>query len=100
MNNEEYLQQLDAQLRPMVRKYISKKGRINQGRTVTSVQLNIENCMDDADEIQKEMMSIANILKKENNVVATDELKQQLSERYINALKDVSTYRITGNWPD
>lgn len=98
MTNEEFLIQLDEQLRPLVRKYINRKGQINNGRTVTAVQLNIENSMDDMDDIQKEMMSIANNLKKEHGVVADAELKAAISAQYLNTLKSISTFRITGKF--
>lgn len=100
MTNEEYLAELDEQLRRLVRKYINIRGRINQGRTVTAVQLNVENSMDDMDEIQKEMMAIANKLKKEHDIVTTDELKQQIHTRYIDTLKSISNFRIYGDLPE
>lgn len=98
MTNEEYLVQLEEQLRPLVRKYINIKGRIQNGRTVTAVQLNIENCMDDMDDIQKEMMAIANNLKKEHGIIPSAELNEQILARYMDTLKSISNYRITGNW--
>lgn len=100
MTHEEYLLQLDERLRSIIRKYINKNGRINQGRTVTAVQLNIENSMDDADDIQKDMMAIANNLKKEHNITPDAELKAQIMQRYIDTLKSISNYRITGKFPD
>jgi threonine synthase len=98
MTNEAFLILLDEQLKPLVRKYINRKGQISNGRTVTAVQLNIENCMDDADEIQKEMMAIANNLKKEHGIVADADLKQQISAQYLDTLNSISTYRITGKF--
>lgn len=100
MTHEEYLLQLDEQLRPLIRKYINRNGRILQGRTVTAVQLNIENSMDDADDIQKDMMAISNSLKKEHNITPDAELKAQIMQRYIDTLKSISNYRITGKYPD
>lgn len=98
MTNEAFLSLLEEELRPLVRKYINRKGQINNGRTVTAVQLNIENSMDDMDEIQKEMMTIANNLKKEHGVVADADLKAQISTQYLHTLKSISNYRITGKF--
>ncbi len=98
MTNEEFLIQLEDQLTPLVRKYINRKGKINNGRTVTALQLNIENSMDDMDEIQQEMISITNNLKKEHSIVADAELKKQISALYLNTLKKISNYRITGQF--
>ena len=53
MNEEEYLVSLEKELKPVLKKYINSREPINHGRTVTSTQLSIENCMDDMDDIQK-----------------------------------------------
>jgi|GEM_PF-6848924 len=98
MTNEEFLIQLEEQLNPLVRKYINKKGQISNGRTVTAVQLNIENSMDDMDEIQQDMMSVTSNLRKEHGITTDSELKEKISALYLHTLKRISNYRITGQY--
>lgn len=99
MSNEEYLVSLDEHLNGVMRKYM-RTGRVQHGRTITSMQLNIENCMNDADEIQKEMIEIATGLQQETGVEMTPELKKEVLARYIAILNKIGGYRITGEWPE
>ena len=98
MNEEEYLVSLEKELKPVLKKYINSREPINHGRTVTSTQLSIENCMDDMDDIQKDMALIGARLKKETGIAVTDELNEGIQTLYFNVLKTISNYRITGEY--
>lgn len=95
MTDNEYLVLLDAQLQPLVQKYAALR-RVSFGRTLTAMQNNIENCMDDADEIQKDMMALNRLLLQKYNVEPTATLKKEITGKYIAALGKISHSRING----
>ena len=95
---EEYLAYLEKELKVVLKKYINSREPITHGRTLTSVQLNIENCMDDMDDIQKDMAMLGARLKKETGITVNDELNEGIQKLYYNVLKTISNYRITGEY--